>query len=163
MTRCGVPHGQRYGTENGHSDREAQSSVTDQRIPPTRSALMSLQHTPHGASVVTTSCGALAPDSRLARLNAVVFGVMSARLTRPFPGMSDVTSTVVHVPALTDPDEPVDTAAKAGADVNTIADSLQEVSATAWTSYPVLCALLAKTRRLTWLTLPVIPCTLNRR
>ena len=43
------------------------------------------------------SCGALAPDSRLARLSAVEFAVVSARLTRPFPVLSEVTSTVVHV------------------------------------------------------------------
>lgn len=85
---------------------------------------------PHGLIVVTTSCGALAPDSRLARLNAVVFVVMSARLTSPFPVMSDVTSTVVHVSAVTGPDEPVDNTAKGGAVVNTIADSLQDVSDT---------------------------------
>jgi len=51
-------------------------------------------------------------------------------LTSPFPVMSGVTSTVVHVPVVTGPDEPVDEAAKGGAFVNTIADSLHDVSAT---------------------------------
>ena len=48
----------------------------------------------------------MAPDSRLARLMAVLLEVVNARLITPFPVTRDVISTVVHTPVPNDPDEP---------------------------------------------------------
>jgi hypothetical protein len=62
---------------------------------------------------VTTSLGALAPLSLLAKLVAVELGEVIARLRRPFPETSPVTSTSVQVPAVTRPEEPA-TAPKDG-------------------------------------------------
>ena len=56
--------------------------------------------------VSITSCGAVAPVSRLARLNAVLFVVVRARLTTPLPLMRGVISTVVHTPVPKAPEEP---------------------------------------------------------
>ncbi len=54
-----------------------------------------------------TSCGALAPDSRLDKLIAVLLVVVRARLNVPFPVIYGVTSTVVQVLVLIAPDEPI--------------------------------------------------------
>ncbi len=56
--------------------------------------------------VSTTSCGAFAPDSRLARLEAVALVVVRARLKKLLPVIKEVTSTDVHVPPLNAPDAP---------------------------------------------------------
>jgi len=53
-----------------------------------------------------TSCGALAPDSRLAKLSAVLLVVVSPTLSSPFPVTSAVTSTDVQALAATPPDDP---------------------------------------------------------
>lgn len=50
----------------------------------------------------------MAPDCRLAKLIAVVFVVYSPRLIVPLPVTSEVTSTVVQVPALKEPEEPTE-------------------------------------------------------
>lgn len=55
--------------------------------------------------VSTISCGVF-PDSRLARLMAVLLFVVTARLKTPFPVMNEVTSIVFQVLALTDPEDP---------------------------------------------------------
>ena len=52
------------------------------------------------------NCGALAPAWRLARLIAVLPGVVRDRLKTPLPVMYEVTSIVFQVPAPTAPDEP---------------------------------------------------------
>ena len=49
----------------------------------------------------------MAPDSRLARLIAVLLEVVNAMLRTPFPVTREVISTVVHTPPLNELDEPV--------------------------------------------------------
>lgn len=56
------------------------------------------------AAVVIISWGRFVA-SRLARLIAVLLLSVSAKLNDPFPATSEVTSTDVHVPPLTAPDE----------------------------------------------------------
>lgn len=56
--------------------------------------------------VSITSCGAVAPVSRLARLNAVLFVVVRARLTMPLLLIREVISIVVQTPVPKAPDEP---------------------------------------------------------
>ena len=51
--------------------------------------------------VFTTNWGALAPDSRLARLIAVPLDVLAARLSRPFVLTNDVTPISTQLLALT--------------------------------------------------------------
>ena len=87
----------------------------------------------HGARAVTSSCGAVAPVSRLARLICVLLSVVSAIFTSPLPVTSDVTSISVHVPPVIGPDVPAMVGENAGALTNVIADSVHELSATAWT------------------------------
>ena len=79
--------------------------------------------------VSITSCGAVAPVSRLARLNAVLFVVVSARLTMPLPLMRGVISTAVQTPVPKAPDDPV-TLPTAGELVKLTANSLHELSVT---------------------------------
>jgi hypothetical protein len=55
-------------------------------------------------SVSTTSCGAVAPVSRLAYSAAVLSSVVSARLTTPSPRTSAVTSTLVQLSRATGPE-----------------------------------------------------------
>src|SRR3990170_183879 len=64
--------------------------------------------------VSTISCGAFA-DSRLPRLRAVVWEVVSARLTTPLPATSDVTSSSYQFPLRTGPEESVTVDDTAGA------------------------------------------------
>lgn len=56
--------------------------------------------------VSTTSCGAFAPDSRLAKFNAVELDVAKARFHVPLPLIYEVTSIASHNPAVTAPEEP---------------------------------------------------------
>ena len=77
--------------------------------------------------VSITSCGAVAPVSRLARLNAVLFVVVSPKLISPLLLINGVTSTVVQTPVPNAPDEPV-TLPTAGELVKLTANSLHELS-----------------------------------
>jgi len=49
----------------------------------------------------------LTPDSRLARLMAVLLGVVRARFMVPFPVTREGMATVVQAPPLKAPDEPI--------------------------------------------------------
>ncbi len=57
-------------------------------------------------AVVMTSCGDVAPVSRLDIARAVLLVVSSMKLTGPLPRTRDVTSTAIQVLAMTGPDEP---------------------------------------------------------
>jgi hypothetical protein len=83
------------------------------------------------------SCGAFAPDWRLARLMAVLLLVVTARLKVPFPVMNEVTSIVFQVFALTDPEEPR-TLPTAGALLKLMVDSVQVLFVTPQASMPRL-------------------------
>ena len=77
--------------------------------------------------VSITSCGALAPVSRLERLKAVLLVVVRAKLTSPLLLISGVTSTVVQTPVPKAPEEPI-TSPKAGELVKLMANSPHELS-----------------------------------
>lgn len=81
---------------------------------------------------VMTSCGALAPDSRLASASAVELLVASAKLKVPLPVMYAVTLIEFHVFATAAPDEP-SVAPSAGALLNVMVVSPQVLSDTART------------------------------
>lgn len=102
------------------------------------------------------NCGAFAPDSRLARLMAVLLSVVTARLKTPFPVMNEVTSIVFQVLAVTDPEEP-STLPTAGALLKLIVDSVQVLFMTPRASIPRLWLLLAKMRRVAFVTVPLSP------
>jgi hypothetical protein len=76
-----------------------------------------------------TSMGEFA-DSLLPKLTAVPLLPVTARLTRPWPVMSDVTFTLTVAPAATGP-EVTEAAPKAGAFVAVVFVSLQVLTATA--------------------------------
>ena len=109
----------------------------------------------------TMSCGPLAPDSRLARVNAVGLDVMSARLTGPLPVTSGVTSTVTHVPATSGPEEPTAVAENDGALAKVIVVSPQVLSETPCTLKPVVWLVFTKTRSVALVATPT-PLTLKR-
>ena len=52
------------------------------------------------------SCGEFVPDSRLAKLIAVLLGVVNPKLYVPFPVIEAVTSMLIHTPAPNEPEEP---------------------------------------------------------
>lgn len=81
------------------------------------------------ATTVRTRTGGC-EDSRLARLIWVVLLSVRAKLTRPRPPTSDVTSTLRVLPAARGPDD-TRAAAMAGAFVAVVAVSLHVVLATA--------------------------------
>ena len=83
-------------------------------------------------AVSITSCGGFAP-SRLIRLKAVLFVVVSAILKVPLPVISGVMSTLVHTPEAKEPDVPL-TVPTAGALEKLMLVSLQELSVTPRTS-----------------------------
>jgi hypothetical protein len=83
------------------------------------------------------SCGAFAPDWRLARLMAVLLLVVTARLKAPFPVMNEVTSMVFQVFALIEPEEP-STLPTAGALLKLMVDSVQVLFVTPRASMPRL-------------------------
>jgi len=88
------------------------------------------------------SWGALdAPASRLASVVTFLLGVVRARLTRPLPLTSGVTSSETHAPDETVPDVAA-TAPAPGAFAYVIAFSCQPLSATPRTSKPVLDAVV---------------------
>ncbi len=91
---------------------------------------------------VMTSCGAVAPVSRLARLICEPV-VVSAKLYSPLPVTYEVTSMDVHVPVVNGPDDPIAGVVKAGALEYVIVVSPQVLSATAFAAYPALEELLA--------------------
>ena len=70
---------------------------------------------PEPPVVVTTSLGAVAPDSRLARLSAVVDLPVKANDTNPPPVTIEVTSVLVHAPVTAGPEEPATATVGAGA------------------------------------------------
>ena len=55
---------------------------------------------------VTINCGAWTPDSREARLIAVVPGVDTPKLYKPSPATKEVTSKVTQVPLATAGEDP---------------------------------------------------------
>jgi hypothetical protein len=59
-------------------------------------------------TVSIISWGTNVPDSRLARLIAVLLEVPSAKLIVPFPVTAEVIVAVVHTPALKPGDEPTE-------------------------------------------------------
>jgi hypothetical protein len=111
-------------------------------------------------AVMTSSGGWL--DSRLARLRFVAFVVRSATLTCPLPCTSGVTSTDVHVPAVTGPEAPVFVAADTGAFEYVTCFSDHVSSVTANTPYPIDWPLFANSRSVAVPGVVVRPVTSNR-
>jgi hypothetical protein len=113
--------------------------------------------------VCTINCGAFAPVSRLAKVLAAELVIVSPKLTSPFPVTKPVTSISTHVPPVNGPDDPATVPLMAGALLNVILPSLHVVFATLRTSTPIVELLLANSRSVAWVTLPVSPCTSKRR
>src|SRR5919201_6254398 len=75
--------------------------------------------------VVTSSCGAVTPVSRLATYRLPLSGVVRAKSTVPLPVTSGVTSMETQVPAESGGDEATTVEGKAGAFVQVRVDSSQ--------------------------------------
>jgi hypothetical protein len=87
----------------------------------------------------------------------------SAMDKSPLPRTRGVTSTLIHTPALREPDTAVTAASSGGALLYVIVLSLQDVSATPRTSKPIEELLAAFTRSVALTIVPDIPCRLNLR
>jgi hypothetical protein len=113
-----------------------------------------------GPPVRTINCGGLG-DSLLARLRAVEWAVVMAKLLRPLLVTSDVTLKSYQVPAVTGPVVPT-AAPKAGCVSYVTVDSDQTVSVIECTENPTDWLLLAKSLSVAEVTPPLTPCTSKR-
>lgn len=114
-------------------------------------------------AVVTTTSSGLAVVSRLEKPSNVLERARSARLTRPLPLTSGVTSSDTHVYCTTGPELATTLVPTAGALAYVIVVSPQLVLATPRMSKPAVTVFFAYTRRVACVTAPARPATLKRR